>query len=319
MRDKKREPSARERWGEWVIILILILAGFTLIFASISIKGFLQVALATIGLNFLSSAAVTIIILLLVGSSVVGLTDQIDNLRNEVDKLHIILEEKIDAMYKNIGRLSTLLNDAGSLGIIGIGRSRHSNNFEGNKDFVERWKYLLENAHQVDVICFADRLLFNYDVFNPFFIKKIKERMEQEGEKRLELRIISSSEDNAYNKEINEWSGDPFYMETRIRDVRNILKRLCGEIHNRKVLREHKSFVPFTLLRGDDYICVMYYLPGHSGGPVLEVRPLEMIAYPRITNIEDDKRLFQIYQSYFENMWQKNAHSTTALEESSTT
>lgn len=138
MPDKKREPSARERWGEWVIIIVLILVGFTLIFASISNHGLLQEALATIGLNFLSSAAVTTIILLLVGNSVAGLKNQIDNLGYEVDKLHNIIDEEIDAIYNNIGRLSTLLNDAGSLGIIGIGRSRHSNNFEGNKSFVER-------------------------------------------------------------------------------------------------------------------------------------------------------------------------------------
>jgi hypothetical protein len=306
MQNDEPKSSAKERWGERVIIVVLILAGIVLILASSFFTGLLRESLATIGLNFLSSAAVTIIILSLVGSDVGGLKQEINNLGREVDKLHNIKEKEIDIMLNSVGSLSALLSNAYSLGIVGLGRSKQSANFEGNKNFVERWKYLLEYAQEVDVICFADRSLF-YDIFNPFFVEKLRGRMEQGQEKRLRLRIILTSLDNPYNKEINEWSGTPRYMESRLLDARNILKRLCGDKLGSDVVREHKSFVPFTLLRGDNYMLIMFYIPGHSGGPVLEIRPLEMIAYPRITNIEDDKKLFQIYQSYFEDMWQKYA------------
>jgi hypothetical protein len=306
MPDEKRKPSAKERWGERVIITVLVLAGLVLIFASTLYKGLLQAALATIGLNFLSSAAVTFIILFLVGSDIGGLKQEINNLGQEVDKLHNIIENEIDIMHNSVGSLSALLSNAYNLGIVGLGRSKQSANFEGNKNFVERWKYLLEHAQEVEVICFADRSLF-YDIFNPFFVEKIRGRMEQGQEKRLRLRIILTSLDNPYNKEINEWSGTSGYMESRILDARNILKRLCGDKLASNVVREHKSFVPFTLLRGDDYMYVMFFIPGHSGGPVLEIRPLEMIAYPRITDIEDDQKFFRIYKSYFEDMWQNKA------------
>ena len=133
--------------------------------------------------------------------------------------------------------------------------------------------------------------------------------MKQNQEKRLTLRIILSSQDNPYNKEITEWSGRPGYMESRILDARNILKRLCGDTLKPDIIREHKSFVPFTLLRGDDYMYVMFFIPGHDGGPVLEIRPSESIAYPRTTRDKagEDQKLFRIYKSYFEYMWGKNA------------
>ncbi len=258
-----------------------------------------------IGLNFLSSAAVTVFILLLVGSDVGGLRRQINNLEQEVDKLHEIIDDETDAMYKNIGRFSTLLTDASSLGIVGLGRSGQSAIFERDKNFVERWKYFLEYAHEVDVICFADRSLFSYQIFDRFFKDKIRARMEQEGEKGLKLRIILTSEDNPSNKEINEWSGDSNYTESRIRHAKIMLTQLCGGTLNPDIVKEHKSFVPFTLLRGDSYMYVMFFIPGYAAGPVLEIRPLEMIAYPRITDAEDDKRLFRIYKSYFDDMWLK--------------
>jgi hypothetical protein len=56
---------------------------------------------------------------------------------------------------------------------------------------------------------------------------------------------------------------------------------------------------------------IMFFLPGHSGGPVLELQPLEMITYPRMSNVEDDKKLFRIYKSYFEEMWQKYKEAAT--------
>lgn len=332
MVEDKRKPSFRERYGQLITVAFLSLTGLTLIFASIPEKGLPQEALLAIGLNCLSSAAISIIILLLIGSDVGGLKSQINNLEQEtnnleqeVDKLHKIIENETDtihkiiesetnAMYKNIGKLSTLLTDASSLGIVGLGRSKYSTAFEESKNFVERWKDLLEHAHEVDVICFADRSLFYYDVFDPFFIKKIQARMEQEGEKGLKLRIILSSEDNPNNKEINEWARDSKYTEYRIHYAKNMLIQLCRGTLDRNVVREHNSFVPFTLLRGDNYMYIMFLLPGHAAGPVLEIRPLEMIAHPRITDAEDDKKLFRIYKSYFDEMWLKCGESNYKSE-----
>lgn len=302
MPKRNQELSPKERWGERVIVIVLILIGLILVLTSTLSTGLLREALLTIGLNFLSSAAVTIIILFLVGSDVGGL-------RKEVDKLHNIIEEEIDVMHHSIGSLSALLNNAYSLGIVELGRSRQSPNFEGSKNLIERWKYLLEYTKEVDVICFADRLLFSSDVFSPFFLEKIRERMRPNQEQGLTLRIILTSQDNPYNQEINGWSGRPGYMESRLLDARNVLKRLCGDTLNPNTIREHKSFVPFTLLRGDDYMYVMFFIPGHDGGPVLEIRPSESIAYPRASKdkAEEDQKLFRIYKSYFEDMWEKNA------------
>ncbi len=302
----KRGPNFRERYGQLITVAFLLLTGLTLISISIPNTGLLQQALVAIGLNFLSSAAVTVFILLLVGSDVGGLKSQINKLEQEVDMLHGIIEDETDAMYKNIGRLSTLLTDASSLGIIGLGRSGQSTVFEGNKNFVERWKYLLEHAHKVDVICFADRSLFSYHIFDRSFKEKIRTRMKQEGEKGLKLRIILTSEDNPSNKEINEWSGDSNYIEARVRPAKIMLTELCEGKLDPNIVKEHKSFVPFTLLRGDSYMYVMFFIPGYAAGPVLEIRPLEMVAYPRIIDAEEDQKLFSIYESYFEDMWEKN-------------
>lgn len=309
MPKRNQELSPKERWGERVTIFVLILIGLILILASALSADLLREALLTIGLNFLSSAAVTIIILFLVGSDVGGL-------RKEVDKLHNIIEEEIDVMHHSIGSLSALLNNAYGLGIVELGRSRQSPNFEGSKNLVERWKYLLEHANEVDVICFADRLLFSSDVFSPFFLEKIRERMRQNQENRLILRIILTSLNNPYNQEINGWSGRPGYMESRLLDARNVLKRLCGDTLNPDTIREHNSFVPFTLLRGDDYMYVMFFIPGHDGGPVLEIRPSESIAYPKATTdkAEEDQKLFRIYKSYFEEMWEKNTPQIIARD-----
>lgn len=59
---------------------------------------------------------------------------------------------------------------------------------------------------------------------------------------------------------------------------------------------------------------VMFFLPGHAGGPVAEIRPLEMIGYPRITDAEDDNKLFRIYKSYFDEMWLKCGESNSKPE-----
>jgi hypothetical protein len=299
MSDNKHGSFPKERWGEWIIVIILFLSGTALYFASPLTTGLFRQALTSISLSFLSTSFATGIILAIVGSDVRGL-------RKEIDKLHNIIDEKIEIIQGNSDNQSAFLRNTYSLGIIGLGRSRQSANFEGNKNFLERWKYFLENAHEVDVICFADRSLFNYEVFDIFFIEKIKERMEQRNEKGLKLRIILTSLDNLYNKEINEWSRTPRFMENRILDARDVLKRLCGVNLNPDVVREHKSFVPFTLLRGDNYIYIMYFIPGYTGGPVLEIRPVEMITYPITTNMDDEKNLFRIYRSYFEDVWQRH-------------
>ena len=312
MAKDKQDFNFRDRYGQFIIVAFLILTGLTLLFAPKPNIGLLHDTLIAIGLNCLSSAAISIIIFLLVGSEVGGLRIQITHLEGEVDKLHGIIEHEADAMSKNIGRLATLLTHASSMGIIGIGRSGQSPVFEGNKNFIERWKYLLEHAHKVDVICFADRSLFSYHVFDHFFKEKIKTRIKQEGEDGLKLRIIISHEENPFNIGISEWSGDPNYTESRIQSAKNILLELCGGRLTPNIVREHQSIVPFTLLRGDDYMYVMFFIPGYAGGPVIEIRPLEMLAYPRITDVEDEKKFFHIYKSYFEKMWENNAPQTTA-------
>jgi hypothetical protein len=304
MRNRNPASSARERWGEWVIVVILFLVGVVLYFASPATTGLLRQALESVSFSFLSTSFATGIILAIVGSNVSGL-------KKEVDKLHGIIEDEIDTIYSSIGNLSSMLNNASNLGIIGLGRSGQSPVFEENKNFVERWKYFLEYAHEVDVICFADRSLFSYHIFDRSFKEKIRVRMAQEGEKGLKLRIIISSEDNPSNKEIDEWSGDSNYTKSRIEYAKIILSELCGGKLTPDIVREHKNFVPFTILRGDRFIYVMFFIPGYAGGPVIEIRPLEMIAYPRIVDAEDDKKLFHIYKSYFEDMWRKCEERTS--------
>jgi hypothetical protein len=293
MPDEEPKPTIKDRWGERVIILVLFLTGLALYFGSQKTSGSWQQVLSSIGLSFLGTAFATGIVLALVGSDVGGL-------RKEIDKLRSII-------YVNLYGLSTLASNSYNLGVVGIGRSRRSQNFEEGQNIAERWQYLLEHANEVDLICFADRVLFNSDIFNPFFIKTIRERMNLQKGKALQLRIILSSTDNTYNQALNEWSGNQRYMDTRIDDARSILKSLCGNSLSPDIIREHKSFVPFTLLRGDDYMYVMYFIPGHDGGPVLEIRPPESIVYPRAKTDRDTdgEKLFRVYKFYFEDMWRK--------------
>lgn len=301
MGNEESKLSIKDRFGQWFTVLVLFLAGLALYFIAPHIPSPWQQILSSVGLSFLGTSFATGIILAVVGSDVGGL-------RKEVNKLHNIINKEIDIMHKSVESLSTLASHAYNLGIIDLGRSRQKAHFEGSNNFVQRWNYLLEHAEKVDLICFADRELFNTNIFNPFFKGFIRRRLELQNNP-LKLRIILSSKDNPHNKELNEWARDPSYIDVRLDATRKILKSVFGDPLPSDIIREHKSFVPFTLLRGDDYMYVMFFIPGHDGGPVIEIRPPESIAFPRATidKAEEDQKLFSIYESYFEDMWGKNA------------
>lgn len=311
-------PNAKDRWGEKVVVIVLGISGTALFLFSTFFNGLVGVALSSIGLSLLGSAAAAGVILALVGSDVGGLKREVSNLEQEVDKLHVLIEEEVNTIHKSVASFSVFIHNAYGLGIVGIGRARASPNYEGRKNFVERWKYLLENANEVDILCFADTVLFSSEVFNPFFIDKIRGRMNQQEEaKRLKLRIILSSLNNPHLKEINVWSGMPQHLESRIYQARFVLNKLCGGTLSQEVIKEHKAIVPFTLLRGDNYLYIVFFIPGHEAGPILEIRPHDMISYSRVENIEveDEKKLFKIYLSYFEDMWNNRCDPITSHDQ----
>ena len=76
-----------------------------------------------------------------------------------------------------------------------------------------------------------------------------------------------------------------------------------------RIIREHKSLVPFTLIRGDNYLYIMFYIPGYTASTVIELTPLETItqANSGALRLDENQRLFQIYRSYFEAMWNEKA------------
>ena len=150
----------------------------------------------------MGSAGASGIVLVLVGSNV-KVKEEINNLSDEIDYLHKNIEKEIESIHTRVGAMSTLVSDAHNIGLVAVGRSRESDNFQGRVNIVERWKYFLENATQVDLICFRDRLLFGRDVFYSEAIKKINVRL---NDGSLKLRIIITSLDNPSNKEIDDWA-----------------------------------------------------------------------------------------------------------------
>src|SRR5450755_3122566 len=112
MSDNKHGSFPKERWGEWIIVIILFLSGTALYFASPLTTGLFRQALTSISLSFLSTSFATGIILAIVGSDVRGL-------RKEIDKLHNIIDEKIEIIQGNSDNQSAFLRNTYSLGIIG--------------------------------------------------------------------------------------------------------------------------------------------------------------------------------------------------------
>ena len=306
MQKDDRKLSAKELWGEWVAVTIIFLLGIILFLVSINLKDPIKEVLGNIGFSLLGSAGASFIILILVGSSVGGLKKETNNLRDEIDKLHANLEQEIESIDTKVAAMSALVSEAHRLGLVAIGRSRESDNFEGGNNIVGRWRYFLENAAQVDLICFRDRMLFGREVFYPAFIEKIRTRLKNGS---LSLRIIITSLDNPFNKEIDEWASKPDYTRSLITHARYILRQLCGGDLNPSVVREHQSLVPFTLIRGDDHLYIMFFIPKYTGGPIIELRPLDAIAEQKSTAAkpDDNDKLFQIYRSYFEDMWSNKA------------
>lgn len=306
MQKDDRKPSTKELWGEWVAVTIIFLLGIILFLVSINFKDPIKEVLANIGFSLLGSAGASFIILILVGSSVGGLKKETNNLRDEIDKLHANLEQEIESIDTKVAAMSALVSEAHRLGLVAIGRSRESDNFEGGKNMVGRWRYFLENAAQVDLICFRDRMLFGREVFYPAFIEKISTRLKNGS---LSLRIIITSLDNPFNKEIDEWASKPDYTRSLITHARHILRLLCEGDLNPSVVREHQSLVPFTLIRGDDYLYIMFFIPKYTAGPIIELRPLDAIAEQKniAAKPDDNDKLFQIYRSYFEDMWSNKA------------
>ncbi len=306
MQRRNKELSTRDRWGEWVVAIILFLLGLTLFLISSNVKGLAQQILVAVGLSFVGSSSASAIILFLVGSNVAGLKKEIIHLGGEIDKLHENIEQEIESIHTSVGDMSTLIAEAHSLGLIAIGRSRDSDKFEGGQNVVERWKYFLQNASEVDLICFRDKMLFGRDVFYPNFTDKVNRRL---NEKTLKLRIIITSLDNPFNKEIDEWASKPNYTLTSITHIRNVLKNLCGGELNSDIVKEHRSLVPFTLIRGDSHIFIMFYIPGYTAGPIIELRPLEALVAQKnlFERPADNDKLFDIYKSYFDYMWKEKA------------
>ncbi len=235
---KRFQLSFRDRWGEWVATIILFLLGLTLFLIFNNQIGQAQRIISAIGLTFIGSSSASAIILLLIGSNVAGLKEEIGHLREEIDKLHENTEQEIESIHTSVGEMSALITQANNIGMVAIGRSRDSAKFEGGKSLVERWKYFLEHGSEVDLICFRDRMLFNPNI-----------------------------------------------------------------------VKEHKNLVPFTLIRGDAHIYIMFYLPGYSAGPLLELRPLEAMISQNdlLERISDNDKLFDIYKSYFDYMWNEKA------------
>lgn len=303
---RRFQLSFRDRWGEWVVSIILFLLGLTLFLIFNNQQGQAQRIISAVGLSFIGSSSASAIILLLIGSNVAGLKEEIGHLHEEIDKLHENTEQEIKSIHTSIGEMSALITEANSIGLVAIGRSRDSDTFEGGKNLVERWKYFLEHGSEVDLICFRDRLLFSRNVFYPNFLARISRRL-REG--NLKLRIIITSLDNPFNKEIDEWANKPDYTITSINHIRNVLKNLCGGDFDPNIVKEHRSLVPFTLIRGDSHIFIMYYLPGYSAGPIMEIRPLEAIVSQKnlLERLDDNDKLFDIYKSYFDQMWKEKA------------
>lgn len=198
--------------------------------------------------------------------------------------------------------LSKLLATANSLGIVAIAGDRDGPAFSG-MTWAQRWDYLLEHSKRVDLLCWEDTRLFTFARWlTPGPLDRLTTRLES-GD--LKLRILLSALDNPALDLVNGWIEIPGYMQGNVQKAEDFLRQ-AGISTRFPVLERHNELLAFSLMRGDDELYIMFFVPKRGPGPIVQVVPpsLHGDAHPAEPT---DKSLFEAYIRYFDGLWLKYA------------
>ncbi|GEM_PF-4214902 len=222
--------------------------------------------------------------------------------KTDITRLNRVVKEDLEhigtQVKEDLNSISALVRTANSLGIVALGAGRGARTFEEGKTLADRWVYLLKHADVVELLCYEDSELLKFDLVATFqndVLKRLREA-------KLKLRIILSTDDNPVLPMIGRWIDDEDHSKRSLKDNLNTLSNITHEFPI--VLLRHNEMIPFTLLRGDTYMYVMFFFPGHGPGPIIELRQAparDVVA----SSVGQDPDYFKLYCELFDKMWKK--------------
>jgi hypothetical protein len=168
--------------------------------------------------------------------------------------------------------------------------------------WAQRWDHMLKHRKCVDLLCWEDRRIFTFDQWlRPGAPEQILARLNS-GD--LKLRILLSTIDNPALDLVNNWIGIAGYMQGHVNEADDFLRR-AGISTRFPILRRHRELLAFTLMRGDNELYIMYFVPQRGPGPIIQVAPLPPRddAHLGGAQTQQGKGLFETYNTYFEDLW----------------
>jgi hypothetical protein len=264
--------------------------------------------LSNIGYGLIGGGITAAVFQIVAGNTASGQQQQLnatlESLSTEIQKVPAIIEtvtsaqqSAIASQEKHFIALSNLLGVANSIGLVAIAASRTEKSFADHMTLVERWVHLLNHAKEVDLLCWDDSRLLNFDVIRDQATRVIT----RIGNGGLRLRILLSASENKSLPLVDEWieQEEERFMENRVGTDAKTLESVTRTYP--EILRRHDKLLAFTLLRGDNELYIMYFFPGRGAGPILQ------FAQPETLDTAAGKagtNLFGAYRSYFEDMWE---------------
>ncbi|HEX6798317.1 MAG TPA: hypothetical protein VF116_11465 [Ktedonobacterales bacterium] len=226
-----------------------------------------------------------------------GLSDKWQQERT--DQAFGSLQKYIAEQEKHVSDLSKLLATANSLGVAALIENRDALAFS-NMTWAQRFDYMLQHCEQVDLLCYEDGRIFTRDRWlQPGLPEQIVSRLRAG---KLTLRILLSTVENPVLNPINDWIGIEEYMQRNVNQADDFLRQ--AKITTQfPVLQRHNELLPFTLMRGDDEMYIMYFFPKGHASPIIQVAPPPL--HGDAHTGETQRNLFKKYRDYFDTLWTK--------------
>lgn len=275
---------------QWAGIVIAMLAGglgVGLPWTDYGTHQKLADLLVNVGYGLLGGGFTALIFQLTIGITTAHAAQQLED---RIEDIPEIIREEVSDLQKQISTMPGLISQALSLGIVALGDHRKDKAFEG-QSFVDRWEHFVRHASHVDFMCYEDsQVLSTADLQSLFGERLVQTRLRTGA---LTLRLLVSAPDNPILPPLRTWSEkEPDHIRNeaaRIAEAVKVLDNIDGDLRA-KVVRQHRNEVlPFTLLRGDETMYVMFFLPKNQGRPILEITA--------------GTQLYDLYLGYFEDMW----------------
>lgn len=228
-----------------------------------------------------------------------SLQNYIAEIPAKVEEATTELQQTIAGQQKHVSDLSKLLATASSLGVVALAENRDVPAISG-MTWAQRWDYMLQHREHVDLLCYEDGRIFTFDRWLQLGLpEQIIGRLSAG---KLELRILLSTQDNPALELVDQWIEKPGYMKGQVEAADSYLRgaKISTQF---PVLRRHRELLPFTLMRGDEEMYIMYFFPKGHAGPIIQVAPLPLHGDTRPNEVQ--RTLFKKYLDHFNALWKK--------------